>query len=195
MATDEKLLPIYVPRPEATETHAVRAGSAMVGAGIGAQREMVYYEGNVHGAPDLDRWEVRVMHAAGRLRAKYPTIAKGSFLIEGLVRVGTVGLTGHHYGVRLDLDGPVAGQAFEAWLGDEAETTLARLAGRDERYFPCEACGAWDGHEHRCSTHGLLTGPNDGCSYAKVRPERLVALQARGISTEQLISLQVPTAG
>ena len=40
---------------------------------------MVYFEGNRYGASNMNRYEEKLLHAAGRLSSKYPTVARAVF--------------------------------------------------------------------------------------------------------------------
>jgi len=77
-----KLLFVLVPKPETTAARMIDPGSAIVRTvdeEDSAERVTVYFEGNRFGAANLKRFEDRVIAAAGRLEAQYPTVARGSF--------------------------------------------------------------------------------------------------------------------
>jgi hypothetical protein len=57
----------------------IAPGSGIVGVEADDQHYCVYYEGNLYNADNLSTWRQRVRHAAGRLLAGYPTVARGQF--------------------------------------------------------------------------------------------------------------------
>lgn len=85
-------LSIVIPAAEAARTHPslryIRPGSGIVLR----EREhaILDFEGNLYGAENLRTYRERLMHAAGRARDNYPTVAR-TFLdsVEDLVFVGT----------------------------------------------------------------------------------------------------------
>lgn len=80
-------LTIYVP---AAGTHlGIDPKSAIVGREPEDGRIKVYFEGNRFGAENMRRFTDRLMHAAGRLVQRYPTIAYGWYPEKALVAVGT----------------------------------------------------------------------------------------------------------
>ena len=80
-------VPVFVPKgPLAIK---IRPGSGIVGGQIlSSGRQMVYFEGNLYGARDLQRYVERVSLAYGRMLQKYPTVAKAAFAVEELVQIG-----------------------------------------------------------------------------------------------------------
>jgi hypothetical protein len=83
---------LYVPRPGSHAEAVIAKGSAIVGAFEDRQydsnRTLVYYEGNLYGAVNLNTFEERCDCAHGRMAQRYPTIAMASIENEDLVLVG-----------------------------------------------------------------------------------------------------------
>ena len=69
---------ILMPRHESHQEAMIapRSGIVMRPAPNDASYSVLHYEGNLHGAMNLNKWQERVMCAAGRLFTNYPTIAK-----------------------------------------------------------------------------------------------------------------------
>jgi hypothetical protein len=87
--SDPKTLAVVIPRdPERGPLRGVRRGSGMVGHKSGDLIE-VYFEGNLYGAVNLTRFEDRVLCAADRLVARYPTTAKRLVALTDLEVIGT----------------------------------------------------------------------------------------------------------
>ena len=92
-------LNVYVPHPESRLCKELAYGSAIVGLPLGTGAIRIFYEGNVIGAANLDRYRDKVVQAAGRMLhnypAGYPTRAREDVDLREVVEVGTVdGLTG-----------------------------------------------------------------------------------------------------
>jgi hypothetical protein len=66
-------LALYVPHPESRLCSELARGSAIVGQPSAPGRIRIYYEGNVVGAVNLDRFRDRVVQAAARMLHNYPT--------------------------------------------------------------------------------------------------------------------------
>jgi hypothetical protein len=83
---------VYVPRRGHVNT--ILPGSGIVGGAWPDDRhrepgyELIDYEGAAYGQSGMSRWVERVMHADGRQRQRYPTVARISVERHGLVRVG-----------------------------------------------------------------------------------------------------------
>jgi hypothetical protein len=71
---DGRLLILEVLTPS-----TIADGSGIVGIEQDEENYTVYYEGNIYNAANLTKWEDRVRHAAGRMLAAYPTVARGQF--------------------------------------------------------------------------------------------------------------------
>lgn len=85
------IVTIFVPDDHPSVADIVR-GSGVVGKPLGESPEPqveIYYEGNLHSAVGLDDWESRLVIAAGRLAARYPTIARSVVPERALRVVGT----------------------------------------------------------------------------------------------------------
>lgn len=78
-------------------------------------RRLVYFEGNIYSTGNIVTFADRVYHAADRLVANYPTVAKSVVKVEALLEVGVFDHTARV--LRIDNDAALA-----AWLG---------LPGRD----------------------------------------------------------------
>ena len=88
-----KLAVILVPKVGSMAEKTIIDGSGIVGVARG-DRTTVYYEGNLNGASNLERYSERLVCAAGRLFKTYPTIAMTSYdqeaMNENFVAVGVV---------------------------------------------------------------------------------------------------------
>ena len=70
------MIGIYVPRPGSPIEAMVRPHSAIVAAiDEGADMASCYFEGNTHDAENLRSFHDKLVVAAGKLVADYPTIA------------------------------------------------------------------------------------------------------------------------
>jgi hypothetical protein len=92
-------LKLYVPHPESRLCTELAPGSAIVGLEISAGATRIYYEGNVVGSSNLEKYRDRVAQAAGRMLhnypAGYPTRAREDVDPREVVEVGTIdSLTG-----------------------------------------------------------------------------------------------------
>lgn len=83
-----------------------------------------YYEGNVFGVENLQRFESKAACAAGRLHDNYPTIAKGYLHERFLTYVGTVTVSGDgKYSV--NIENPAAIPPNQEGKIEDAMTTPA----------------------------------------------------------------------
>src|SRR4051794_30288960 len=94
---------VLVPRPGTRAASVIDSGSGVVAAtphgGLTRPADyyeklrqsdvLAYYEGNRYGVANMQKFEERVLHAAGRLDKHYPTIARGSFSMADFDVVGT----------------------------------------------------------------------------------------------------------
>src|SRR3546814_18040586 len=80
---------IYVPRCGSAAERIVASKSAIVGRPK-ANTEFVhcYFEGNLYGAVNLERFADRLGAAADRMRDDYPTTSVATFSSDSLVHVG-----------------------------------------------------------------------------------------------------------
>ena len=66
-------LTLYVPHPESRLCGELARGSAIVGEPSAPGRIRIYYEGNVVGALNLNRFRERAVQAAARMLHNYPS--------------------------------------------------------------------------------------------------------------------------
>ena len=65
-------LNLYVPHPESRLCTDLAHGSAIVGLPVASDAIRIYYEGNVIGATNLERYRDKASRAAVRMLHKYP---------------------------------------------------------------------------------------------------------------------------
>ena len=84
-------LPVYCPKPSSPFARAIAAGSGIVGDPNRSHDGLilVYYEGNLYGAVNMQKYSERVLHAADRLATRYPTIACQYIPADQLKAIGT----------------------------------------------------------------------------------------------------------
>lgn len=79
---------VLVPSPYSPYAMEILAGSGVVGYrsnGI----YLIDYEGNRYGASNLEKFEERLLHAAGRAAERYPTVARlAPAALDAFVKVG-----------------------------------------------------------------------------------------------------------
>ncbi len=80
---------VFIPAEGSLSLTGIAPGSAIVGTPNDGGRITVYYEGNLYGAENLKTYEEKLLHAADRLRTRYPTVAMRSVTPDQLVLVGT----------------------------------------------------------------------------------------------------------
>jgi hypothetical protein len=87
-------LNVYVPHPESRLCKELAYGSAIVGLPLMSGSIRIYYEGNVVGASNLERYRDKAVQAAGRMLhnypAGYPTRAREDVDPREVVEVGTI---------------------------------------------------------------------------------------------------------
>jgi hypothetical protein len=100
MLTDRQhaTLSVLVPKKDSAPHAVIKPKSAVVGVVHSAQNENcvmldVYYEGNLYGAVNLVEYDDRLQCAAGRLLTRYPTVARGFWLVDMFDIVGRVSYT------------------------------------------------------------------------------------------------------
>ena len=85
-------LKLFIPSPDSTYYKVLAQGSALVGAPADARfgdgNVLVYYEGNIYGACNLETFADKAKCAAGRLITRYPTVAQVVLPREELIEVG-----------------------------------------------------------------------------------------------------------
>lgn len=122
---------VYVPAGGHPATGGIARGSAIVGVPEpGSEEVRIYFEGALYGQVDMVTLADRAVHAYGRLRERYPTLAKRMVPRVSLVAVGTF----DEAGGRIILTGEQSASAVATWLGvptlDPAElrrSTLPRM--------------------------------------------------------------------
>lgn len=113
---------------------AIRRGSAVVSSepADADGRVVVDVEGNLYGSVGMEVFANRVLHAWGRQKERYPTVARMAVPVDSLQRVGVFDVAAGR--VRLDDAFVVQGNrsVLATWLGktevDDAE--LVATAGR-----------------------------------------------------------------
>jgi hypothetical protein len=87
-------LSLYVPHPESGLCTALARGSAIVGLPLASGQIRIYYEGNIIGAQNLDRYRDKAVQAAGRMLhnfpAGYPTRAREDVDPREVLEVGAI---------------------------------------------------------------------------------------------------------
>ena len=103
-----KTVTVLVPKAGTPAALRIDAGSGIVANlehpnGKGGGCIEVYYEGNSSDAEHLREFKARVLHAAGRLEQRYPTLKRGLFDLSDFVPVGLFSWTNDWGHTRLDL--------------------------------------------------------------------------------------------
>ena len=87
-------LTLYVPHPESRLCSELARGSAIVGEPSAPGRIRIYFEGNVVGAVNLNRFRERAVQAAARMLhnypAGYPTRAREDVDEREVIEVGSI---------------------------------------------------------------------------------------------------------
>lgn len=87
-------LSLYVPHPESRLSTKLVRGSAIVGLPLATGKIRIYYEGNLIGAENLERYRDKAIQAAGRMLhrypAGYPTRAREDVDPREVVEVGAI---------------------------------------------------------------------------------------------------------
>jgi hypothetical protein len=87
-------LSLYVPHPESGLCAALARGSAIVGLPLASGQIRIYYEGNIIGAQNLNRYRDKAVQAAGRMLhnfpAGYPTRAREDVDPREVLEVGAI---------------------------------------------------------------------------------------------------------
>lgn len=85
---------VYIPSDHDGRRLHIAAGSGIVATPLGSNGVMLYFEGNVYNATNFRTVEERIVCAAGRVFARYPTAARHYLSIEEvereLIAVGTI---------------------------------------------------------------------------------------------------------
>jgi hypothetical protein len=119
---------VYLPTGGHPATEGIARGSAIVGLPEpGAEEVRIYFEGALYEQSNMVTLADRAVHACGRLRERYPTLAKRMVPRAALVVVGTFDETGG----RIILTGDQSASAVATWLGvptlDPAELRRSEL--------------------------------------------------------------------
>lgn len=119
---------VYVPAGGHPATDGIARGSAIVGlAEPGAEEVRIYFEGALFDQVNMVTLADRAVHAFGRLRERYPTLARRMVPREALVAVGTF----DEAGGRIILTGEQSAASVATWLGvptlDPAELRCSAL--------------------------------------------------------------------
>lgn len=82
-------VPVWVVHPDRRDAVRIRPGSGIVGNfDMSVGRVEVYYEGNLYGWTDMERYVQRCFHAWDRMITHYPTVARAWLQSADLIRVG-----------------------------------------------------------------------------------------------------------
>lgn len=119
---------VYLPAGGHPATEGIARGSAIVGVPEpGAEEVRIYFEGALYDQVNMVTLADRAVHAYGRLRERYPTLAKRMVPRSALVAVGTF----DEAGGRIILTGEQSASAVANWLGvptlDPAELRRSTL--------------------------------------------------------------------
>ena len=108
------LLTIFVPWAASTAAAIVAPHSAVVGDRSQAEDGFVvcHYEGGIYRQSGLEKFYMRLCHAAGRLTARYPTSAMCGFVTTEIVPVGIFDAR------RQVVTEIINSEALEAWSGE-----------------------------------------------------------------------------
>ena len=120
-------LTLYVPHPESRLSTELAHGSAIVGQPSAPGRIRIYYEGNVIGAVNLNRFRDRVVQAATRMLhnypAGYPTRAREDVDEREVIEVGSIET--ESYGLHIS-----AGPSELDWWIEQADLIDLGLVNR-----------------------------------------------------------------
>lgn len=109
VASGSGIVGIVPPSAAVPSGELVAAGDWTAGTHLNLRR-LVYFEGNIYGTGNVVSYCDRVYHAADRLVANYPTVAKAVVKVEALLEVGSFDHTART--LRITNEPPLA-----AWLG------------------------------------------------------------------------------
>ena len=115
---------IYVPTNPATcqAPCGILPGSGIVGRSTGDGLIEIWYEGNAHGASNLDTFAEKISCAAGRMSSQYPTSARAVVDASSLLLVGEF----HLAEGRAAID---EADLVSKWSGEEAASELLTAHG------------------------------------------------------------------
>lgn len=143
MSDERNTFDIYVPTGELLARERIDARSGIVGTPViewfeydgddredaDAERMVIDFEGNRYGAQNIVTYADRLVHAAGRHREHYPTVARLVVDRSELVRVGTFDLRAE----RARVDNRENRQQLAEWLGVAVEPLDGELVGTSIR--------------------------------------------------------------
>lgn len=126
--TASREIVVYLPAGGHPATEGIARGSAIIGVPEpGAEEVRIYFEGALYEQVNMVTLADRAVHACGRLRERYPTIAKRMVPRSALVAVGTF----DEAAGRIILTGEQSAAAVATWLGvptlDPAELRRSEL--------------------------------------------------------------------
>jgi hypothetical protein len=126
------LIPVWIPQtPLTPATSDLGPGTAIVtdDSREPAERVLAWFEGNLYGASNLERFADRAWHAAGRMQADYPTVAVRALQTSDLLLVGYLN---DEVG-ELTLD-PDTTDALCKWLSVEPSALVEQLLTTSARH-------------------------------------------------------------
>jgi hypothetical protein len=103
---------VYVPAGDHPATETIRVGSGIVGMPDGAGLTEIYFEGGIYDQVNMASLADRVAHAYGRLKKRYPTVARMVVPQDAVIAVGTFD-PGEG---RIELTGPDSASLVARWL-------------------------------------------------------------------------------
>jgi len=107
---------VLVPKEGTPSAALIDPGSAVVSDGAEENgRIMVWFEGNRHRAVNLTRFHDRTVCAAGRMSARYLTVARASFPRDEFEEAASFSIA------RLAFTGIASPVALERWAGESLE--------------------------------------------------------------------------
>lgn len=142
---------IYIPAAGALSY--IQGASAIVGSPRPDGLVEIDYEGNLFKADHLDRYEERLLHALGRHRVRYPTVARSVAPAEELQEVG------HFVEYAPDqYDGVISDpEALQRWLVPEDLSESRWLMVPDKEARRREAARLLQKHRHLTLSPAELT--------------------------------------
>jgi hypothetical protein len=166
------LLNVFIPKPDRKTTQGIAAKSAIVGAPTPDETDsvIVYYEGNLNGAVNLNEYYEKLLCAAGRLKQRYPTVAMRMIPLADLHPVATYETETWSIVDVTDAD------ALISWTGEPLE----KIAGKRLPIGPidwsraAEACQ--DARPHNRSPHNQLEFITRAGQILRFNPEQRSAV-------------------
>ncbi len=149
------ILDILVPRSGGLRLHHICPKSALVGS-LAADLYSIDFEGNVYSSDDLNSYADRLVHAAGRHRIRYPTVAR-LHLPPQVVTEETM-VVGSYDATRLVVVDITDVDALVTWAGEPVEAIAGIRLPTGEIEWPeflaaAKGLRVWsNGTEHLCTT-------------------------------------------